>query len=37
MAAIERNCLMVSGRIAIRTVAVSRMIDQPQETPTLSW
>ncbi len=37
MAAIERNCLIVSGRIAIRTVTVSNTIDQPHETPKWSW
>ena len=37
MAAIDRNCLMVSGRIAIRTVHVSSTIATPQDTPRLSW
>ena len=37
MAAIERNCLIVSGSIASRTVTVSSTIDQPHETPSWSW
>ena len=37
MPAMFRNCLMVSGRIAIRTVAVSSTIDQPHDPPMWSW
>ena len=36
-ACIERNCLIVSGSISVRTTIVSAMIDIPQLNPKVSW
>ncbi len=33
----ERNCLIVSGSISVRTTIVIAMIDAPQPKPTVSW